>query len=485
QFQGSTPEQQAKTGKIMGGLTSFLGGGKLAEGLGQALAAPEVQNSIMEEQRETETMQQKLIDVIREKKTKGEDTSRLDKALKDSQYLAIRLGDVMKDFDESLVSNKEVVGSALRLATTLASGAIARGAASLVGFGKAVGTLPGILKGGAAGVISGGAVGGLQGVGVGLEKNQTTGEIVKSGAVGATGGALVGGALGTVVGGVQGHMKATQVAKENFVKELVSEPADKKEIIRGIAERRFNDPTFFRKATLNASKHDQKLIDVAKDVVKAEAGLKGNIEAMGTKQERINNAVKNYIAVHKKPIDLDMSRLAAKLESAKDESQLLFASDASAERTYNLVAKEFLKHVKNQDTLGVFEARQTFDKLPKIKKLLSTIEKGPGGFTENVRKEVILDIRRAVNEFVADDLPQGSAYRELLMRESYLIEGIWNAAENNYQQLGKNGLQILAEKYPYLYWIIAGTVGAAVYGLGAQFLGKAVGLGKVIVGSTD
>ena len=70
------------------------------------------------------------------------------------------------------------------------------------------------------------------------------------------------------------------------------------------------------------------------------------------------------------------------------------------------------------------------------------------------------------------------------MRESYLIEGIWNAAENNYQQLGKNGLQILAEKYPYLYWIIAGTVGAAVYGLGAQFLGKAVGLGKVIVGST-
>src|SRR3990167_8404031 len=64
-------------------IAPIIGGGKLAEGIGGAIAAPEVRTSITESQKQIEDLQQKFLVRIREKKAKGEDTGALEKALND------------------------------------------------------------------------------------------------------------------------------------------------------------------------------------------------------------------------------------------------------------------------------------------------------------------------------------------------------------------------------------------------------------------
>ena len=113
QIAGNQFEQEKPKGffgKARDVVTGIIGGGKLAQGIGQAIAAPEVQATLSEEQQQTFDLQKKLIDKIRENKTQGKDTSRLDIALKRSQDLATTLSDAQQDFAESLVTSKEVIG---------------------------------------------------------------------------------------------------------------------------------------------------------------------------------------------------------------------------------------------------------------------------------------------------------------------------------------------------------------------------------------
>ena len=248
QPQGQTFEQKKPTsflGKARDFATSIIGGGKLAQGLGQAIAAPGIQKDISKEQRETEALQQKLLTRIREKRTAGEDVSRLEKALKDSQRLSSSLSASQKNFGESLVSGKEIAGSALRLGTTLAGGALFGGVSKGGSFGLqagkglsrfgGVGNLfgarqatsfgAGALRGAGAGAVSGGIFGAAQGAGVGLEEEKDLGGVVKSSLTGGAIGAATGGAIGAVTGGLGGLFKGRKIRRQE-TKRILETKAD-------------------------------------------------------------------------------------------------------------------------------------------------------------------------------------------------------------------------------------------------------------------
>jgi len=165
--------------------------------------------------------------------------------------------------------------------------------------------------------------------------------------------------------------------------------------------------------------------------------------------------------------------------TGKDELDLIFASDATAERTYNAVADAFMKNISKKDTLGLFEARQTFDRVPAIKKLLDSAALG-----ENARKEIVLSVRRAANEYIANQLPQGNIYKVAMKSESYMLEALGNLAEKAESVIGKNKLQIITEQYPALKWLIGGIAGGLTYYLGGRLAGG-VGAGGAIIGSSD
>lgn len=458
-------------GKARGIATSFIGGGKLAEGAGMAVAAPRVRKTMEAEQRQTEELQNKLLTRIREKKELNEDTSRLEKALKDSQGLATTLQDVHQDFEEAMPTSKEVVGSSLRLGTTLGAGMIARTAAKHLALSKAVGFGAGALRGAGAGAISGGVVGGLSGVGVGLEADKPSEEILMSGLLGIGTGAVAGGVIGGALGGLSGTLKQRAFLKENFAKELVAPKATPKVRVQSIKSGRLQDPSWFKKAELQFSDRDNKLADSVDDVVSRKATIGENIDAIRKKVDQTNTGVKDYITKHKIPFNA--AQLKSKLLTGKDELNLVFASDKTAERTYNAVVETFMKQIKKKDTLGLFNARQEVDKIPAIKKLLDSAALG-----ENVRKEIALSVRRAANEYIATQLPKDNLYRATLMKESYMLEALTNFAEKTIGIIGKNKIQLITEQYPMLNWVVGG-VAAGLIGVAG------VGVGSAIIGSSD
>lgn len=469
---GKANKFQSEQGrKNVGFFSKLIGGGKLAEGLGQAIAAPSVQRGLTQEQRQTEELQQKLLARIREKEAAGEDATRLQNALKQSQGLATFLQDAQTDFGESLVSNKEVVGSSVRLGATLGGGLLGRTLAKAMALGKATNLASGVVRGAGVGASTGAIEGAVQGAGLAAEENATAGGIALGGAVGAGSGAVLGGAIGAVGGGIGGVVRGRQQSAKQFVEDLVSPPQTKKMREEALLAGRLDDPTFFEEATLRPSNRDQALARSVADVVSPKAGPGTNMEAVAMKVSNTNRAVRDFIATNKAPVNKNQIR--AQIMQGKDKLRLVFASDATAERTYDAVADAFMAEIRGGDTLGVFGARQTFDKIPAIRKLLQTSPLG-----ESARKEIVHTVRGEANRFIADLLPKGNPYRKAMLEEHLMMETYRNMAAKFQNIVGKNKLQLLTAKYPILKWVVGGLAAGAIGAAG-------VGVGSTIIGSSE
>lgn len=251
----------------------------------------------------------------------------------------------------------------------------------------------------------------------------------------------------------------------DFALDLATPKITKRVGEQGIEQGRMTAPGLFRGSKIVPSTKDKLVSESIQDVVSPKKDISQNIEAIRGKISTTNAGVKD--AIREQKIPFNEGQLRSRLNAAKEENKLIFASDATAERTYNAVVDEFMGHVGKKDTLGLFEARQSFDKIPAIKKLLDTQSLG-----ENVRRQIVLDVRRAANEYIADQLPAGSAYREVLRNESRMIEALGNIAEKNYTTIGKNKLQLLTEEYPILKWIVSGAVGGGAVGAGGAIIGS-------------
>lgn len=472
---GNQFEEAAKPKTFWGKARDFaakvVGGGELARGAGMALAAPTVQRSIDDALSSLTEQQTNLITEIRKRRTRGEDVSRLENALRLNQSELAKISDTASDFAEALPTNKQVIGSAARLAGTAAGGALAGGASKLTGAGRATGFLSGAVRGAGAGAITGAAEGAIQGTGLAAEADKSTEELLLSGALGAVSGALIGGAVGTLTGGIGGAVRGRKIRNEQFAQELVSPKQTAKVRAEAIRQGRLQDPGFFKKAELAASKRDLQLADAVDDVISPKATVGENIDSIRYKINQTNSGVKSYITRNKVPFN--MNQVRSRLENGKEDLRLIFASDTTAERTYDAVVDAFMNNVKKGDTLGLFEARQTVDKIPAIKKLLDSRALG-----ENVKKEIVLTVRRSANDYIASLLPEGNQYRQLLLNESYMIEALGNIADKASSIVGKNRLQILSEQYPALKWIVGAAAAGAAGAAG-------VGVGGAVIGSTD
>jgi hypothetical protein len=260
--------------------------------------------------------------------------------------------------------------------------------------------------------------------------------------------------------------KATQESLK-YALDLTSPKISPKISEQAIQQGRMVEPGIFSKAKITPTPKDNLVAESVSDVVSPKNNVTQNIEAIQQKLSQTNAGVREMIATNKTPFN--MKQLRFRLDANKEESKLVFASDATAERTYNAVVDEFMNHVSKGDTLGLFDARQTFDKIPAIKKLLDSEALG-----ENVRRQIVLDVRRAANEYVAEQLPANNPFRAALMQESRMIEALGNIAEKNAKIIGKNKLQLLTEEYPLLKWVVSGLAGAG-----------GVGVGNALIQSTD
>jgi len=448
---------QTFLGKARNFAAKIVGGGEVARGAGLALAAPSVQRNIDETIDNLTSQQTQIIKELREKRAKGEDTTALTTALKLNRDELEKIADTASDFADTMPNTKQVVGSAARLAGTAVGGTIAKQAMGLTGVGTATTIAGGVARGAGAGAIAGGVEGAIQGTGIAAEADLPTSELISSGVLGAVGGALTGGAISGAIGGIQGGLAARKIRIENFSKQLAQEPMTKKAKIEALTQGRLKDPGLFKKAEIAFSDRDLKLADAIDDVVSPKATIGENIDAIRLKVNRTNAGVEDYITQNKTPFN--MKQLKSKLIDGKSDLEFIFTSDSNAEKTYNAVSNALMKEVKSGDTLGLFKARQSFDKLPAVQKELQRNTLG-----ENTRKEIILQVRKMANEYIASTLPKDNPYRANMLQEHYMLEALSNIAEKSQNIVGKNKLQIITEKYPILKWLVRGTATAAVGG---------------------
>lgn len=452
---------------IAGAIGGTLGLGKTKEGT-------DVSSIIDETNQRNEQVKTNLMNAIKVKNDKGEDTSRLINALKtlDSE---INFYDILNTSTGGSLdkSAKQVFGEGLGVATDILGAGALPGGVGQIAKAKTLGQ--GVIQGAKAGATGGAIFGGATGVSRAAQEDLSGGEIVGQGVRGGLIGGATGGVLGGALGGISGAIGGRQVRKmnkeERFALDLVSPKATPSIKEQALKEGRVSEPGFLKKSSILASKRDVMIADSIKDVVSSKKTNIQNIESLSNSIETIDDNVTGYIVKNKVPFNTN--QLATQLESGKKDLRLVFASDNVAENTYNAVKDEFMRIVKNKDTAGLFRARKDFDKIPAIKKLLETDKLG-----ENARKEIVLAVRRSANEYIASQLPKGNKYRELLTKESHMFEAIGNIAEKNISTIDKNKLQILTNKYPILKWLVGGTAAGIVGGAG-------VGVGSTIIGSTD
>jgi hypothetical protein len=423
----------------------MIGGGKVAEGLGKTIAMEETLPQMQQAQFQQSNIALNLTQAIRQKQEAGEDTSRLVNALNTLTNADQQTQQAVQDLISDLPSNKEVIGSAARLATTMGSGVIARG---VTGGQLATGVAKGVQQGAKVGAT----LGGLQGLGLGAEQDKDAAGIVGSGVVGALTGAALGGAVGGVTGKISGAKEQTQRKLE----QLVSPKMSAKERAQAIAQGRLEDAGFLKKAEIVAGRREKQIANAVKDVVKPNQAPGKNISALDKEIGRIARGVDDYVTQNKVPFN--KAQLKTQLKRGTDELDLIFASDSSAKRTYDALSEAFIKQLKKGDTKGLLETRQAFDKLPAVKKLLQTETLG-----ENTRREMVLAIRRNANKFIAEQLPKGNTFRADMLKEHLMYEALGNIADKASGEIGKNILSQVVKNHPMLKWLVGASGASATY----------------------
>jgi len=449
-------------------IADFTGGKEISQGLGQALTQRSSSKMIEEQQATQFDLQGRLIERIKSNKAEGKDTSRLEGALQDLTEDTLQFGeDAEQVLNPNELTNKQVVGDALQLGTSFASGkvagAVAGKATQAVGIGK------GIVQGAKTGALTGTALGGVGGVSQGLQDDLSGGEIIKKGVGGAVGGAITGGILGGAVGGVSGGIKGAEVKKaqelDDFLDDLVSPKVTTKVKEQAFLEGRVTEQGLLQGSKITASARDKQLASAVKDVVSVKNSPAQNLNAIKSEVGNLDTGLKAYVKINKVPFN--KAQLKSQLNAGKSDLKLIFASDATAEKTYNAIVKEFMRNVDAGDTAGLFKARQSFDKIPAIKKLLDS-----QGLGENAKREIALAVRGQANSYVASLLPKGNTFRATLLKEHHLLEAMTNLAGKGSQGLDKSGLGKsklveLINEYPILKWVVGS-------GIGGGFIGGAI-----------
>jgi len=453
---------------------SFVGGEKIAQGIGQALNMGNASKQLEDTQKMQFDLQGQLLQKIKEGKAQGQDVSRLEKAL---GYITEDIDATAQGAEKLLNPNelttKQVVGDALQLGTTIIGAGALPGVAKNTVAATTIGQ--GIKQGAIQGAKAGTAFGASSGVSSGLEADKSALDIAKGGIggalVGAGTGALLGGAIGGVSGGIKGSAARKQVKEKEFGLDLVSPKATEQVKQQALREGRVTEQTLLSGGKITPSKRDIDLSEAVEGIVSSKKSPVDNITAIKSKVDDINTGVKAYVQKNKSPFNTN--QLKSQLNQGKEDLDLIFASDKAAEKTYDAVTKKFIELVKNKDTAGLLDARQQFDKIPAVRKLLESDKLG-----ENARKEIVLSVRSQANKYIASLLPDGNTYRDALLKESRMLEALGNIVEKNTNIIGVNKLQALSKNYPVLNWL-AGGIGAGLIG------GASIGAGRSIIDSSN
>ena len=184
-------------------------------------------------------------------------------------------------------------------------------------------------------------------------------------------------------------------------------------------------PRILETVTIKPTIRELKMAEAVSGVVKKSANPVENINAILNEIKRV--AISTQEAVEFKNIIFNERQLRSALNIAKQESRIVFGTDKVLQNSYNSVVNEMIRQARKEpkNLGGLFQARKNFDKIIEYKfpKLLSN----PIG--DSVKKNAVMDVRRTVNKYIAEKLPEGNAYKQSLLRQNLMYDAVRNISK--------------------------------------------------------
>ena len=438
-------------GKARDFSASIIGGGKLAEGLGQSIVAPDIQKSFLESQKTTSSLQDQLLKRLKEKRKAGEDTSRLEKAYEKSKELNLFQRDLQSDFAESLPTSKEVAGSTLRLGGTLAGGAIASKAGSLFGVGKATTFTGGALRGAGAGATAGAVEGAVHGAGLGLEENKDLKGVATSSAVGGVIGGATGGVLGGVLGGVSGKIRG---GKEQFIDNITPNPKEltPKQYQEALRMNKIEPKTATTPAKYVISKGEKETATKFSTLIKKDP-VKTSINIF-EKVDKLDDEVGAFLETNNSIFS--KGELKNSLTKAISEIDDLTVPEARLNKAKSQLINRFVDNLKKNDMKTLWKERKIFDR---------AIESAFSG-SPSAQKEIKVAFRNSVQDFLADRT-KDTVYKGFMKDMSNLLRLQKTVGIKATKERGSDAIELWIKNHPK---IIKAVGWVSLLGLGSKLL---------------
>ena len=298
------------------------------------------------------------------------------------------------------------------------------------------------------------------------------------------GGPKLGGAIEPTVGNLVKGAENVAVKVGKSVSPIIEKQAVRQ------TEKRLANALEMTAPTLDKEARTQALLNVGREGGVEKKGLFGTYKVGSTEHDievarsiapyvKKNNVLDTLANVHKEitnitdkqivptlkktPAPFKMNQFNAKL--AAIEKPDFLASDTTLSNYYDLFRKRandlVAKGKKNVE--GVYNARKELDRIyAQQKGKLPAISEKRSALTE-----AYLDTRRAMNDFVAESIPNGDEnFKQLLKKQSRMIEAKERIAEANQKLLGSNIAVRWAKRNPK----IAKAIGLSIVGGGGKFL---------------
>lgn len=233
-------------------------------------------------------------------------------------------------------------------------------------------------------------------------------------------------------------------------------------------------------------KDDGSLLRIARsveDVVDNKKMPTENIEAIRAKIEMTAEQVGKEL--ERNNSIFNTKQFATYLNEVKQESRVVFGGDAQLENAYNSVIDQMItlinKEGRKKNVAGLWAARKEFDNI--IERKFPNVFKR-GADTDNVRANAILDIRRAVNDFVDEKLPEGSTYKNSLREMSDMYSAIDNVAYKSRNLVGKGTTEKLMTALRRNLLVYGATGGILTFGAFSGILTNPFIIGGILLGGT-
>lgn len=472
-------------------IANITGGGMIAQGLGQSLANKGISKQINDTLNESFAIQGQLLQSIKRKKQMGENTQKLEVALRNlNEDIISRSGGVEELLNQGKLTKKQVLGDAIQLGTTIAAFGTYGSASKVptavskvtnVGKGIVQGVAKGALRGAGTGALvgaSGGISTGLKGYDESRAYQESIGEkpislggyLLGEGANQAARGAVLGGVLGGVVGGISGGVNAAKYNKASKHIQAVTPrtkdltPTEYEDLLR---QRRITPKTATTPPQYIHSKGELATAEKYKDLLQSGDPVKNNNNILNeiTKQD---DEVGKFLDKNNR--SFNGGELKNFLTKKMDKIDDLTIDETRLTKAKKALIDTFTRGVEKKNMKNLWITRKAFDR-----QIESAFRGSP-----SLQKEVKLALRNGVQDFIAERTPEG-VYKGYMKDMSNLFRLQENVSGIATKEKGINMLQAWIRQNPtkskVLLWAIP-SIGLGAFGSKLLNTVSAVGGGE-------